>query len=161
MTPQQIQADVDRGIAIKAQLAELGEELKQITKRLEQAGLEGEQIPLQDPNREGRQYLATGSGVTVPVIFEADQLLGSVKEGSAEHQTLLSLIGDDHFAALWREKHVHERAARDGAAYRKDVRALFDARTAESIITASLALDKNGIPKSRTVIDWDRAKPAA
>ena len=61
MTPTQIAADVDRLLEIKTRIAELTLELKTIEARLEQAGLDGEQVPLVDADREGKQYLARGS----------------------------------------------------------------------------------------------------
>ena len=58
MTPQQISSDIERGIELRNTIKTAQAELKAIEKRLEQAGLEGEQIPLQEADREGRQFLA-------------------------------------------------------------------------------------------------------
>lgn len=51
MTPARIAADVDRGIAIAAEIASLQAELKAIERRLEQAALAGATEPLEDAER--------------------------------------------------------------------------------------------------------------
>ena len=46
----------------------------------------------------------------------------------------------------------------DGQTYRKTARELLG-HNAPAFIAASLQRNKNGIPKSRTVIAWEHAKP--
>ena len=67
-----MRADVDRGLVIVEQIATLKKELDGIGERIEAAALNGEQIDLMDEEREGKQFLATGSKVIVPVILAAD-----------------------------------------------------------------------------------------
>ena len=55
-----VRADVDRGLAIRDEVEKLGAELKAINKRLQQAALAGEQVDLNDADREGlRQMLSS------------------------------------------------------------------------------------------------------
>jgi hypothetical protein len=82
MTPTQISTDIERGLELRATIKSAQAELKTIEKRLEQAGLEGDQIPLQEQDREGRQFLARSPklGLVVPVVFESDQIIASETE---------------------------------------------------------------------------------
>lgn len=156
MTPTQIAADVDRGLAIVDQLDALKTELKLIESRLQQAALEGATIPLEDDEREGRQFLARGSAATLPVIIESDQVVASFPPDSETCRDLVRLTLN-RLPLLFREVRKFERVAKDGKAYRAALREHFGA-DAPAILAASLQRDKHGIPKSRIVIPWDRAK---
>lgn len=160
MTPTQIAADVDRGIAIAAQVKELQSELKIIEKRLEQAALEGVTYPLQDEGREGRQFPAEGTAATLPIIIESDQVVASIPDGGELHGRLLRLAAGK-LAAIWRPVSKLERIAKDGKAYRAALLDHFPAETAAEILASTLQRDKHGVPKSRIIIRWDRAKPRA
>jgi|GEM_PF-1314307 len=159
MTPSQISQDIERGIELRAMIKSSTAELKAIEKRLEQAGLEGDQVPLQEADREGRQFLARSPklGVCVPVIFESDQIVASFNPDSDTHRILESFaLGRlDKFFAY---NPKFERVQKDGQLYRKLARELLGS-TAPAFINASLQRDKAGIPKSRTIIGWDNAKP--
>ena len=159
MTPQQISQDIERGIELRSTIKSSQAELKAIEKRLEQAGLEGEQMPLQEADREGRQFLARSPklGLAVPVVFESDQIIASFVPDSDIHHVLNDLsIGQlDRFFS---ETRKFERLQKDGQIYRKTAREILGS-TAPSFIAASLQRDKAGIPKSRTVIAWDNARP--
>jgi len=157
MTNSQITADVDRGLAIAAEMDTLKAELKGIETRLSEAALTGVTIPLQDETREGRQFLAEGTGVTIPVIIESDQILGSFPAASPTHRILATLCGE-HLPDLFKEVHKYERAPKDGNAFRKELASHFEPVLATEILAATLQRDKNGIPKSRIIISWDRPK---
>ena len=160
MTAQQISQDVARGLELVATIKSAETELKSIEKRLESAGLEGEQIPLAEQDREGRQFLARcpQRGLIVPVIFESDQILGSIQQGTEIHQQLMK-ISNQHFTRFWKSVSKFERVQKEGLEYRKTARELLGTR-APDFIAASRQRDKNGIPKSRVIIAWDHAKPA-
>jgi len=159
MTPQQISQDIElcleqRAIIKKAQVI-----LKAAEKRLEQAGLEGKQIPLQEADREGRQFLARCPklGVIVPVVFESDQIIASFQPDTEIHGILQDLsIGK--LAKFFTDTRKFERIQKDGQLYRKTAREILGS-TAPAFIAASLQRDKAGIPKSRTIIAWDNVKP--
>lgn len=158
MTPQQISQDIERGIDLRTQIKAAQTELKSIEKRLEQAGLEGEQIPLQEADREGRQFLARSPklGLIVPVVFESDQIVASLQPDTATHEAL-SIIAGVHFGKFWQPVTKLDRVQKDGQTYRKTARELLGP-VAPSFIAASLQRDKAGIPKSRTIIAWENAK---
>jgi hypothetical protein len=161
MTPQQISLDVERGIELCATIKSALAELKTIEKRLESAGLEGEQIPLQEADREGRQFLARCPklGMIVPVIFESDQIMASIQPNTDVHEAM-SIIAGQHFNKFWQPVSKLDRVQKDGQTYRKTAREILG-NLAPPFISASLQRDKNGIPKSRTIISWETAKPIA
>lgn len=161
MTPHQIAADVDRLLEIKATIAHLTTELKAIESRLEQAGLAGDQIPLQEADREGKQYLARGTSKIVPVRFESDLIAGSFKPDSQMHLAVLAALGDeaDKLPQFFSNVRSFERVPKDGQAFRKLARELLRPTAYAALVAASTMRDKAGIPKSKTVIAWDDAKP--
>lgn len=159
MTPQQISQDIERGIDLRVSIKAQQAELKAIEKRLEQAGLEGDQIPLQEADREGRQFLARcpRRNVVVPVVFESDQIIASLQPDTATYEAL-SIIAGIHFGSFWQPVSSLARIQKDGQSYRATAREMLGA-VAPSFIAASLQRDKAGIPKSRTLIAWENAKP--
>ncbi len=159
MTPAQIAADVERGIFLKAEIARLTAELKQIEERLEQAGLNGEQIPLEDQQREGRQYIARSKDKAIPVRFESDQLITSFKPDSDTHKLVASILGDK-LPKFFKDTRVFERTKKDDAnKFRVFARKELEPDIYAKLIAALVSKDKEGIPKSKTVIAWSDAKP--
>jgi hypothetical protein len=159
MTPRQIAADVDRLLIIKAQIAALIAEAKTIEARLETAGLQGEQIPLQDPEREGKQFLARGTSKIIPIRFESDSLITTFRPDSDLHKTIASILLDK-LDVFFKDTRVFERKHKDDAnKFRILARTELAPDTFASLIAACVAKNKDGIPKSKTVIAWDDAKP--
>lgn len=159
MTPQQIAADVERGIFLKAEIAKLTAELKAIESRLEQAGLHGEQIPLEEAEREGRQYIAVGKEKIIPVRFESDQLIASIKPDSDLHVAVAAILGDK-FSDFFKDTRSFERKYKDDAnKFRAFARKQLEPDTYAQLIAACVAKTKDGIAKSKTVIAWSDAKP--
>lgn len=154
MTPDQISADIERGIHIKAQIISLTAELKQIETRLETIGLLGDHQPLQNPNLEGKQYLARSQKHTLPVRFESDLIIGSLEAASPLHAQLKTICGD-HLARFFKPSSKLDRVPKDGEAFRKLARALLEPTAFAQLIQTVTARDKNGIAKSRTVVAWD------
>lgn len=159
MTPSQISQDIERGLELRSTIKTLQTELKALEKRLESAGLEGEQIPLREADREGRQFLARCPKLelVVPVVFESDQIIASFQPDTDIHHSLEDL-SNGHLARFFTETRKFERIQKDGQLYRKSAREILDGFAPE-FIAASLQRDKSGIPKSRTLIAWDNAKP--
>jgi hypothetical protein len=159
MTPEQIAADVERGKFLKEEIARLSEELKAIEKRLELAGLDGEQVPLEDGEREGKQYIARSSKLRVPIRFESDQLITTVRPDSDLHRKLQHILGDK-FKDFFKDTRIFERVKKDDAQkFRIHARNQLPPDTYAALISACVARDKAGIPKSKTVIAWSEAKP--
>lgn len=161
MTAQQIAADIARGKEIVEEIKRLETELKAIESRLEQAGLTGDQVPLQDKDREGKQYLARGEKIIVPVRFESDLIAGSFDPDSVMHKAVIAALGDQHLKLplFFKDKRTFARVPKDGKAFRKIARKNLDPDTVAKLIHAVTQRDKDGIAKSKTVIAWDDAKP--
>lgn len=161
MTTTQIAADIARGIFLRAEIATYVAELKAIEKRLEQAGLDGEQIPLEDAEREGRQFLARSGGKIVPIRFESDQLIATFAPDSDLHTAITAILGDK-LGTFFKDKRIFERVQKDDAnKFRKLARKALEPDTYAALIAACVSKNKDGIAKSKTVIAWDDAKPIA
>jgi hypothetical protein len=158
MTPQQIAEDIERGKEIKAEIVKLTAELKQINARLQAAAEKAEHQPLSDKDREGKQAILSSSLRTLPVIFEADLLIASFKPDSQKHTELVALLGDK-LLLFFKDTRVFERIQEDGQKFRKFARETLPPDVFASLIKACLDVKKDGIPKSRVVIDWDSTKP--
>ena len=161
MTPQQISSDIERGLDLRTIIKTAQAELKSIEKRLEQAGLEGDQIPLQEADREGRQFLARSPklNLIVPVVFESDQIVASFRKGSVFDETIQAFCDS-------REIRLHEffvpettysRLAKDGQEFRKTARTMLGS-VAPEFVSQCVQRDKAGIARSRTIIAWENAK---
>jgi len=162
MTNKQIAADIARGIEIKHEMARLKIELAAIESRLEQAGLAGEQVPLQDADREGKQYLAKGDSKIVPIRFESDLIAGSFAPDSEMHKAVVAALGENHkdkIVRFFKDTRSFERVPKDGQAFRKIARELLDGPTFARLVSAATQRSKDGIPKSKIVVAWDDAKP--
>jgi hypothetical protein len=157
MTPQQIAADIERGLQIRQEIKALETELKAIEDRLEAAGLDGEHVPLEDATREGKQYLARGASQIVPVRFESDQIVGSFLPDSIMHRNALAIVGTQ-LPKFFKDVRKFERVPKDGNDFRKLGRKLLDPDQFARLVRAVTACDKHGIPKSKTVISWDHAQ---
>ena len=163
----EIALDVERGLAIRKEMDALKAELKAIEERLEAAGLEGEQVELNDPEREGRQFLAQGEKHIVPVVFTADLLIKSFKFPSAHYTRITSAIpegfaesGAQGLVAFFDRSVAYESRFDSGKKFRAHADELLG-KDAPAFITACLARDKHGIPKSAIKIEWDRATEVA
>ena len=156
MTNEQIQADIERGIVIKREIATLKAELKDIETRLESAGLRGPHIPLEDAEREGKQAILTSLKHRLAVRLESDVLVGGFEVGSTLAGLVKSLISEQAFNALFKVVHKYERKEDDGHKFRiKAKAAIGDQDKYLQFITAIRSKDKDGIAKSKTVICWD------
>lgn len=159
MTPQQISQDIELCIEQRRIVKDANVKIKAAEKRLEQAGLEGDQIPLQEPDREGRQFLARCPklGIVVPVIFESDQIIASIEKDTVAHHSISQAAGPrfpDFFALSTKYARVHK----EGLEFRRHARKVFES-AAPDFISLCIQRDKDGIPKSRTIIAWDNARP--
>lgn len=153
-------ADVDRGLAIVAEMEALKKELKAIEARLSDAALEaakeGLAEKLVDEEREGRRWFATGTAARLPVILESDAISGQFAEGTEKHIELNTLCGP-RLSHLYKRKVIFECVPKDGKLFRRQAAEFWTPDDAAKIISAAIARDKDGIPKSRIVIAWDRA----
>ena len=151
-----VRADVDRGLEIVAKVAELKKELEVIEGRLHKAGMEaglrGEHVELKDKEREGKQWLAKGSGVSVPLVFTTDKIVGSFTANGAMHQTIRT-ASNGHLTDFFKPVSKWENLFDDGKKFRAKAAEVL-AERAPAFITACIARDKTGIPKSDIKILW-------
>lgn len=156
-----IQNDVDRGAAIILEMARLKKELDIITERLEAAALHGEQIPLKDAERGGRQYLAHGSRITVPVIITDDKLMGSFSEGTPAHTQIVAALGSqaDRLPEFFKRNVTFKNLYDDGKKFRADAVEVLGKLPAPAFITACIARSSDGLPKNDIKICWADAVP--
>ena len=158
MTTTQIAADIERGKQIKAEIALLTAELKLINARLHAAGEEAEHIPLADADREGKQAILRGSRHSLPIVFESDLLIASFKPDSPKHAEIQAILGEK-MPQFFRDTRVFERIQDDGKSFRKFARENLPADTFAKLVQACTDRKKDGIAKSRIIVDWDASKP--
>lgn len=148
---------VDRGLKIRAQLKALNKELEAIEAHLEQAALKGEQIPLEDEDLEGRQFLARGSEKIIPVVLTSDLLVKSFADQSATHKAILEITGE-RILAFFRPVKTFKTLIDAPKKFRSEAVGTFGQKTGTAFIDACKVRDKHGVPKSDTKIHWDRAR---
>lgn len=164
MTPEQIAADIERGIFLKDRIEKDKAELKQIEARLEQAGLAGPHVALNDAQREGKQRLLEAGDRILPIRFESDALVNSFAHDSPLHDNIKLVLdtepGDSVFPKLFKEIHAYERRQDDGQKFRKLAKDLIPTEQGyHALIHLLKSRDKKtGIVKSKTVIAWDDIK---
>lgn len=151
-----VREDVDRGLVIVKELAALDLELKAIEGRLHKAGLEagtrGEHKDLKDEDRGGKQWLAKGTEVEVPLIFTDDKIRASFTANGAIHQTIRNAAHGE-LMRFYKPTTKYEVLFDDGKKFRKMADEILGVR-APAFITACVARDKDGIAKSDIKILW-------
>lgn len=148
---------VDRGLEIRSEIAQLLAELETIEAFMKQAGLRGEQVPLEDADREGRQFIAEGTEQIVPVVFTADLLVKSFGDGTAMHAKIEAASGG-HLDVFFKKVTTHKGIIEDGKAFRTKAAEVLGTH-GPYFVSACLQRDRNGIPKSQVRVEWERAKP--
>lgn len=157
-----IRSDVDRGIEICAQMEKLKAELKDIEARMQHAALHGEQVVLNDADREGRQYLASGSDRIVPVILTADIIVGEFGRDSQRHLEIMQAIQNrTGMLKFFKPVNKFENRFDTGKKFRLEAKEIFGEELAPKFITACVARDKQGIPKSSIKVAWNETKVKA
>jgi hypothetical protein len=152
--------DVDRGLQIVGEIEMLEKELDAIETRLVQAGLDGDQVELVDPEREGRQYLAHGSAAIVPVVFTADLLIKSFANGSIVHGRIQDALGKRSIGDFFRRVTGFATQFDSGKTFRAHAAELLGL-DAPKFISACLSRDKEGTPKSQIKVEWGRVEEVA
>ena len=150
---------IDRGLKIRAHIKALNKELEVIEAHLEQAALKGEQIPLEDEDLEGRQYLAKGTDKIVPVVLTSDLLVKSFAADSAIHKAVLDLLEDGALLQrFFKPFKTYKTIIDSPKRFRASAAEILGPRSSAAFIDACKARDKHGVPKSETKIQWDRAR---
>lgn len=151
----ELRAIVDRGLELRAQIEQLKDELGLIEATLALAARQGEQVELTDPDREGRQFLARGTEAIVPVVLTADIIQATFADGGTAHAKV-EAAAMGKIAEFYRATTSWKLLAKSGKAFRREAAALLGDH-APALITAAIARDKMGIPKSQIKVEWDRA----
>ncbi|MDR3405154.1 MAG: hypothetical protein P4L99_21850 [Chthoniobacter sp.] len=151
---------IDRGVAIVAQIAVLEKELEAIEEALRTHAKAHPDlhIPLGDAEREGRQFLAEGAEFTVPVLFTADKIVGSFAAKGDKHIAISAKAGE-HFGKFFKPVSGYENRFDDGKKFRDRADELLG-EDAPGFVTICKALDKFGIPKHDVKIEWKEAMTA-
>lgn len=151
---------IDEIVTIDRDISTMQARRKELAAKVEALALEADHLPLNEADREGRQAILTGDAWRLPVIFESDLVMASLPEGGDVHRTIERLAGDQLslLPQVWTPSLKLERNAKDGQAYRKQLRNLFAPEVAAQILAATLQKDKTGTPKSRVLIDTNRAE---
>ena len=151
-----LQTDIDRAGAIIKPIAARDAELKPILKRIEAAALKGPHLPLEDATREGRQFRAAGTGIIVPVVITADELVKSFADESPLFLAIKA-AGGDKFEEFFKKSTSWETRFKDGQKFREKATELLGDAGAP-FVTACVAKNAAGIPKNKIVVGWDRAE---
>jgi hypothetical protein len=148
--------NVERGLQILAEFLKLKEELAAITAAIEAEALLGDQVELNDADREGRQFIAKGIAHQIPVVFTADSIVGQFQDGCPMHARLTEIAGDN-LKNFFKKKTIWENNTKSGKQFRSLAKSILEDKAPE-FISGSLARDKDGIPKSSIKIEWDRVE---
>lgn len=159
MNAAQIRTLVDRGLAIRTEIKALEKEMNDIESKLEQAGLHGDHQELKDADREGRRFLAAGSEKILSIVFTADKLVQSFQANSAQHKAIAQKAGR-HLQSFYLPVTQYKMVQKDGKAFRAAADEILG-KEGPAFITACLARDKKGLPKSDVKIEWDSAEEIA
>jgi hypothetical protein len=163
--PEEVPALVDRAKELRAQIADLSHELKVIEVKLAKHAQSLPHERLQDDSREGRRVALAGNVWRVPVIFTSDELIKSFQADSPKHKELLRILGDEDIAAaktllerFFSPPSKWETKFDDGQKFRAAAAEWLSPEVAPKFIAACRQTDKNGLPKSKTVINLDDAE---
>ena len=150
-----LRTDIDRGLEITAELEKLTAELKDIEVRVKHAALHGEQVELNDADREGRQFLAAGTQRVVPVILTADLIVGEFGRDSERHRQIVNSVNSQiDVLKFFKPVNKFENRLDSGKKFRALAAEVFGKVDAPKFITACIARDKEGIVKNSIKIMW-------
>ena len=147
---------IARAAEIRTKIEELKTELEPLEEIIAQAGINGPHIPLEDPEREGKQAVLKTPTHTLHVQIQSDNLVGGFDIDGDLEKTIRGLIIPVQFNALFKVVKKYERKESDGHKFRlKAKQVITDQAVYLKVIRALRSLDKDGIPKSKTVIAWN------
>ena len=145
---------IQRGRQLTAIIDDAEAELNKIETILRSRALAMPHEPLANGSREGRRATLRDEGEQLTVIFESDILKSSFAEDSPIASALLPLLTDEQIPMILRKKTTYERREKDGHKFRLLCAESLPQETAGRVIDALKDRDKNGIVKSKSVIEW-------
>jgi hypothetical protein len=145
---------IARGRQLTAMIADAESELKLIEAEIRHRALAMPHEPLADGNREGRRARLRDAGQEVTVLFESDVLKASFAADSPTGIAIETLLPPAQVNELFRRKTTLERIIKDGHKFRLHCSNLLPPDVATQVIEELKDRDKNGITKSKSVIEW-------
>lgn len=146
---------VDRGLTLRAEIAEREEELKGIEKALRARAEISEQIPLVDAEREGRQWIARGTHASVPVVLTSDLLARTLTPGGVQFLAAEAAAAGQ-IEEFYAPSKAWEIRQPNGVIFRRVAAEVLGVRAGE-FVAACLRRNKLGHPLSMVRVEWDRA----
>ncbi len=132
-------------------------ELKSIEDILRTRALAMPHEPLTDDNREGRRARLRDGDQEVSVIFESDILKASFAVDSPTGIAVDGLLVASQSDQFFRRKTTLERIVKDGHKFRLQCGELLPGDIAAELIDLLKDRDRNGIVKSKSVVEWKAA----
>jgi hypothetical protein len=148
---------IARGCELNRIITESEAELKKIEATLRSRALAMPHEPLADGNREGRRALLRDGDQEITVLFESDILKASFAADSPVAKAVLPLLNAEQTASIFKVKTTYERSVKDGHKFRLQCGELLPAELAAQLIDLLKDRDRNGIVKSKSVIEWKTA----
>jgi hypothetical protein len=145
---------IARGRELTATIAAAQTELKAIEEELRHRALAMPHEPLAQGNREGRRARLRDGDQELTVLFESDVLKASFDSNSPTATALLPLLTKPQIDSLFRCKTTYERSVKDGHKFRLQCSELLEPDLASLVIDKLKDRDRNGIVKSKSVIEW-------
>jgi hypothetical protein len=145
---------IARGRELKATIASAEAELAEIETILRSRALAMPHQPLAQGNREGRRARLRDEQEEISVLFESDVLKASFAADSPVAKTVLPLLDPDQTTTLFRKKTTYERSEKDGHKFRILATDTLGPDLAATVIDHLKDRDRNGIVKSKSVIEW-------
>lgn len=145
---------IDQGRKLRAYIDHAKIELDQVETELRSRALAMPHQPLADGHREGRRATLREDDQMITVLFESDILKASFASDSPVAKVLLPLLDPAQTKALFRKKTTYERAIKDGHKFRLQCADVLPPELATTVIDTLKDRDRNGIVKSKSVIEW-------
>jgi len=148
---------IARGRELNRIISDSKDELELIEDILRSRALAMPHEPLSEGNREGRRARLRDGDEEVTVLFESDILKASFAADSPIAKAVLPLLNSEQTASIFKVKTTYERSVKDGHKFRLQCGELLPAETAAKLIDLLKDRDRNGIVKSKSVIEWKTA----
>lgn len=148
---------IHRGRELRAIIDQAEIELEAIETILRSRALAMPHEPLAQGNREGRRARLRDADQELSVIFESDILKASFAVDSPLGVAIESLLTPSQSDSLFRRKTTLERIVKDGYKFRLAAYESLSPHLAAQVIDHLKDRDKNGIVKSKSVIEWKAA----
>ena len=145
---------IHRGRELRAIINQAEIELEAIETILRSRALAMPHEPLAQGNREGRRARLRDVDQELSVIFESDILKASFASDSPVAKSILPLLDASQTSTLFRSKTTYERTQKDGHKFRLLATETLGPDLAATVIDHLKERDKNGIVKSKSVIEW-------